>query len=37
MFPGAKKACDEFFADKPEDVSVLVGAHNLAFGYFRKS
>jgi O-methyltransferase len=37
QFPGPKKACDEFFADKPEGMSVLVGAGNLAAGYFRKS
>jgi O-methyltransferase len=35
-FPGPKLACDEFFANKPEDVSVLVGAGDLAAGYFRK-
>ncbi|WP_203920144.1 TylF/MycF/NovP-related O-methyltransferase [Rugosimonospora africana] len=36
-FPGAKKACTEFFADKPEKMSVLVGSGNLAAGYFRKN
>jgi O-methyltransferase len=36
-FPGPKKACDEFFADKPEQISVLAGSGNLAAGYFRKS
>ncbi|MGI5169455.1 TylF/MycF/NovP-related O-methyltransferase [Spirillospora sp. CA-253888] len=36
-FPGVKKACDEFFADKPERISVLVGTGKLAFGYFRKT
>lgn len=34
--PGPKRACDDFFADKPERVSVLVGTGALAFGYFRK-
>ncbi|HTI19597.1 MAG TPA: TylF/MycF/NovP-related O-methyltransferase [Kutzneria sp.] len=36
-FPGPKQACDEFFADKPEQVSVLVGPGLMAAGYFRKS
>ena len=35
--PGPKHACDDFFADKPERVSVLVGTGTLAFGYFRKA
>jgi O-methyltransferase len=35
-FPGPKKACDEFFAGKPEQVSVLVGPADMAAGYFRK-
>ncbi|MEU7754859.1 TylF/MycF/NovP-related O-methyltransferase [Micromonospora sp. NPDC049101] len=35
-FSGPKRACDEFFADKPEKVSVLVGSGDLAFGYIRK-
>jgi O-methyltransferase len=35
-FPGPKKACDEFFADKPEQISVLVGPGDMAAGYFRK-
>jgi O-methyltransferase len=35
-FPGPKKACDEFFADKPENISVLVGPTDMAAGYFRK-
>ncbi|MET8091558.1 TylF/MycF/NovP-related O-methyltransferase [Micromonospora sp. NPDC005220] len=35
-FAGPKRACDEFFADKPEEISVLVGVKDLAFGYFRK-
>jgi O-methyltransferase len=35
-FPGPKKACDEFFADKPERISVLVGPGDMAAGYFRK-
>ncbi|HEU0132420.1 MAG TPA: TylF/MycF/NovP-related O-methyltransferase [Mycobacteriales bacterium] len=34
--PGVKKACDEFFADRPESVSVLVGTGDLTMGYFRK-
>ena len=37
LLPGPKAACDEFFADKPETVSVLVGAGDLAFGYLRKA
>lgn len=36
MLPGPKRACDEFFADKPESVSVLVGTNDLGFGYVRK-
>jgi O-methyltransferase len=36
LLPGPKAACDEFFRDKPEKVSVLVGVGDLAFGYFRK-
>ena len=42
-FPGCKKACDEFFADKPEKVSVLFGGNYPEkktsyglHGYFRK-
>jgi O-methyltransferase len=35
-FPGPKRACDEFFADKPERISVLVGSDDMAAGYFRK-
>ena len=35
--PGPKRACDEFFADKPESMSLLVGTAHLAFGYFRKA
>lgn len=35
ILPGVKKACDEFFADKPEKVSVLI-AGNESHGYFRK-
>jgi len=35
-FPGVKQACDVFFADKPESVSVLVGSSDIPFGYFRK-
>lgn len=34
--PGVKKACDEFFVDKPEKVCVLV-AGNYTSGYFVKS
>lgn len=34
--PGPKRACDEFFVDKPERVSVLVGINDLAFGYVRR-
>lgn len=33
--PGVKRACDEFFADKPEKVSVLY-ACEYSNGYFRK-
>jgi O-methyltransferase len=33
--PGVKKATDEFFADKPEKVSVLYSGH-YSSGYFRK-
>jgi O-methyltransferase len=33
--PGVKKACDEFFADKPEKVNVLVSG-NYTSGYFFK-
>jgi O-methyltransferase len=33
--PGVKRACDEFFADKPEKVSVLY-ANEYTNGYFRK-
>jgi O-methyltransferase len=36
LLPGPKVACDEFFRDKPEKVSVLVGVGDLAFGYIRK-
>jgi O-methyltransferase len=35
ILPGVKRACDEFFADKPEKVSVLI-AGNESHGYFRK-
>ncbi len=34
--PGPKKVCDEFFDDKLESVSVLVGSNGLGFGCFRK-
>lgn len=33
--PGVKKACDEFFADKPENVGILL-AGNYTSGYFQK-
>jgi O-methyltransferase len=33
--PGVKRACDEFFRDKPEKVSVLY-ANEYSNGYFRK-
>ena len=33
--PGVKRACDEFFADKPEKVHVLY-ANEYSNGYFRK-
>lgn len=33
--PGVKKACDEFFADKPERISILL-AGNYTSGYFTK-
>jgi O-methyltransferase len=36
LLPGPKVACDEFFRDKPEKMSVLVGVGDLAFGYIRK-
>jgi O-methyltransferase len=36
LLPGPKKACDEFFADKPEKASVLVGVGDLAYGYVRR-
>jgi O-methyltransferase len=34
--PGVKKACDDFFAKKPEKISVLVGSKDMPMGYFRK-
>jgi len=34
--PGVKRACDDFFADKPEEVNVLIGNGDLAFGMVRK-
>lgn len=34
--PGVKRACDDFFADKADRVSVLVGNGDLAFGIIRK-
>lgn len=33
--PGVKRACDEFFADKPETISIL-WAGNYTSGYFRR-
>ena len=33
--PGVKQACDEFFADKPERISILL-AGNYTSGYFRR-
>jgi O-methyltransferase len=33
--PGVKKACDEFFTDKPERISILL-AGNYTSGFFRK-
>lgn len=33
--PGVKRACDEFFADKPEKVSFIYSA-DMSHGYFRK-
>jgi O-methyltransferase len=35
FLPGVKKACDEFFADKPEKVATLYAGF-AAQGYFRK-
>jgi len=35
LYPGVKKACDEFFADKPEKVNVLIAGCK-THGYFRK-
>lgn len=35
QLPGVKRACDEFLADKPEQMSVLY-AGNRSHGYFRK-
>ena len=35
ILPGVKKACDEFFAEKPEEVNVLI-AGSEAHGFFRK-
>lgn len=34
--PGVKKACDEFLADKPEKISILI-AGNYTSAYFRKT
>ena len=35
ILPGVKQACDEFFKDKPEKVSVLISGFE-RHGYFRK-
>jgi O-methyltransferase len=35
LLPGVKKACDEFFTDKPEKVAVLISGFE-RHGYFRK-
>ncbi|MCO6430154.1 MAG: class I SAM-dependent methyltransferase [Deltaproteobacteria bacterium] len=35
ILPGVKRACDEFFADKPEKVEALISGHE-THGYFRK-
>jgi O-methyltransferase len=34
--PGVRVACEEFLADKPERLSVLVGNGGLAMGWLRK-
>lgn len=34
--PGIKRACDEFFDGRHEEVSVLVGSSDLAFGFIRR-
>jgi O-methyltransferase len=36
FFPGVKLACDEFFSDKPEKMSVLISADD-THAYFRKA
>lgn len=36
LFPGVKKACDEFFADKPEKMQPLLAGHE-CHGYFMKT
>ncbi|GLS35955.1 hypothetical protein GCM10010869_15440 [Mesorhizobium tianshanense] len=41
LYPGVKKACDEFLSDKPEKVALLYGGFDStmgfgAHGYFRK-
>ena len=33
LFPGVKKACDEFFLDKSEQVAVLYGGYSSKLGY----
>jgi O-methyltransferase len=35
LYPAVKKACDAFFADKPEKMGVLYSGH-YSHGYFRK-
>ena len=35
ILPGVKRACDEFFADKPEEINVLIAGAE-AHGFFRK-
>lgn len=34
--PGVKQACDDFFADHPADVQVLVGTGDLAMAHVRR-
>lgn len=36
ILPGVKKACDEFFADKPEKIQVLLAGYE-CHGYVRKN
>ena len=35
LLPGVKRACDEFFAAKPEKISFIYSAE-MSHGYFRK-